>query len=119
MDDLISRKALGERIKALKHQIASQAAGFVDEDSYECGAVDGLYDALTYTMEAPFVPAVPMDKLCEWLTANRVSIPCRLCEYDDAGECTVQNDMSKPCPNTTRDWRRVITNWMEGLDAAD
>lgn len=66
----------------------------------------------------PSVPAVPLDKLCEWLTANRVSIPCRLCEYDDAGECTVQNDMSKPCPNTTRDWRRVITNWMEGLDAA-
>ena len=64
----------------------------------------------------PSVPAVPLDKLCEWLTANRVSIPCRLCEYYDAGECTVQNDMSKPCPNTTRDWRRGITNWMEGLD---
>ena len=64
----------------------------------------------------PSVESVQLDKLCEWLTANRVSIPCRLCEYDDAGECTVQNDMSKPCPNTTRDWRRVITNWMEGLD---
>ena len=63
------------------------------------------------------IEAVPLDKLCEWLTANRVSIPCRLCEYDDAGECTVQNDMSKPCPNTTRDWRRVITKWMEEQDA--
>lgn len=75
-----------------------------------------MISAVEKIRELPTIEAVPLDKLCEWLTANRVSIPCRLCEYDDAGECTVQNDMSKPCPNTTRDWRRVITKWMEGLD---
>ena len=48
------------RIKKLKSQIASRAAGFVDEDSYECGAVDALHDALTYLDEAPTVDAVPV-----------------------------------------------------------
>ena len=107
MDDLISRKALYDAMEKR-------------EEMYAKG--NCLYDAYNYHVSAeivanvPSVPAVPLDKLCEWLTANRVSIPCRLCEYDDAGECTVQNDMSKPCPNTTRDWRMVITKWMEGLD---
>ena len=101
MDDLISRKA------------AMDAFMKKPFDYYHTSYIVGELNCI------PSVPAVPLDKLCEWLTANRVSIPCRLCEYDDAGKCTVQNDMSKPCPNTTRDWRRVITNWMEGLDAAD
>lgn len=109
MDDLISRKALGERIKALKHQIASRAAGFVDEDSYECGAVDGLYDALTYTMEAPSVPAVPLDKLCEWLPEIFANIPCQYCPSHKNYHCTA----SGPCPSSAEDWREVITKWME------
>lgn len=98
MDDLISRKAVAEKM--------AQRRDYVGRPS----------DPDCIIADEPSVPAVPLDKLCEWLTTNRVSIPCRLCEYDDAGKCTVQNDMSKPCPNTTRDWRRVITNWMEGLD---
>jgi hypothetical protein len=109
MDDLISRKA------AIEYLMTNM--GWTDEDGY---AVDDADEKRAHIEDLingiPTVPAVPLDKLCEWLTENRVSIPCRLCEYDDAGKCTVQNDMSKPCPNTTRDWRRVITNWMEGLD---
>ena len=49
---LIDAEALAERIGSLKHQIATRAAGFVDEDSYECGAVDALSDALMYIDEA-------------------------------------------------------------------
>ena len=93
MDDLIKREAVLDYMKGWKG------------------------DTVNFVRNLPAVKAVPLDKLCEWLTAKRVSIPCRLCEYDDAGECTVQNDMSKPCPNTTRDWRRVITKWMEEQDA--
>ena len=106
MDDLISRKALGERIKALKHQIASRAAGFVDEDSYECGAVDGLYDALTYTMEAPSVPAVPLDKLCEWL--GKFANPCKI-----GIRCYYPYDNDRDCMPTVECWRYVLKKWME------
>lgn len=106
MDDLISREAAIEAIKELL---------------YEPDSVQYIWssDALSAVKHAPSVPAVPLDKLCEWLTANRVSIPCRSCEYYDAGKCTVQNDMSKPCPNTMRDWQRAITKWMEEQDATD
>lgn len=115
MDDLISRKALGERIKALKHQIASRAAGFVDEDSYECGAVDGLHDALTYTMEAPSAPAVPLDKLCKWLSRNAWAFDCEGCE----GYCKAMIDCENEVGNNPEYWKNKLTNWMEGLDAAD
>ena len=49
---LIDADALTERINNLKSMICSRAAGWVDEDSYECGAVDGLLDALKYIEEA-------------------------------------------------------------------
>ena len=52
---LINADALARRIKALKCRIASPAAGYVDEDSYECGAVDALSDALRYISEAPAI----------------------------------------------------------------
>lgn len=55
---LIDRDALIKRLSMLKKRIALPAAGFVDEDSYECGAVDALCDAIRYAEEAP---AVVMD----------------------------------------------------------
>lgn len=57
---LIDADAVEKRVRKLKAQIATRAAGFVDEDSYECGAVDALHDALTYLDEAPTVDAVPV-----------------------------------------------------------
>ena len=51
----IRRSALIERIDRLKHRIAGPAAGFVDEDSYECGAIDALTDARNYALEAPTI----------------------------------------------------------------
>lgn len=58
--------------------------------------------------EAPGVEAVPLDKLCEWL--SEYTVPCKLgirCEY--AVDFTWMSD--KDC------WRYVLTKWMEGLDA--
>lgn len=49
---LIDADALEERIGKLKSEICSRAAGWVEEDSYECGAIDGLLDALKYVEEA-------------------------------------------------------------------
>ena len=53
---LIDADALTERIEELKSKICSRSAGWVDEDSYECGAVDGLLDALLYIAEAQEIP---------------------------------------------------------------
>lgn len=53
---LIDADALAERITKLKSAICSRSAGWVDEDSYECGAVDGLLDALKYIADAQEIP---------------------------------------------------------------
>lgn len=50
---LIDGDALAERIRKVKSEICTLAAGFVDEDSYECGAVDAFGDVLSYIEEAP------------------------------------------------------------------
>ena len=54
---LIDADALAEKILALKKQIAGPAAGIVEEDSYECGAMDALTDCLSYIEEAPDIGA--------------------------------------------------------------
>lgn len=107
MDSLISRQAAIEAIKKLL---------------YEPDSVQYIWssDALSAVKHAPSVPAVPLDKLCEWLVGNRLEIPCKCCEHylgDD--KCSAINDMAKPCPNTKSDWRRALTEWMEGPDEAD
>ena len=107
-DDMISREALRRKVQ----KVAVEAWKLKMTASVETV----MNQFLDFLEQAPSVPAVPLDRLCEWLTANRVSIPCRSCEYYDAGKCTVQNDMSKPCPNTTRDWQRAITKWMEASE---
>ena len=76
------------------------------EEFMKCNAIGDI----------PSVPAVPLDRLCDWLTHEKIIIPCRLCEYYDAGACTVMKDMTKPCPNAKRDWKRAIIKWMEGSE---
>ena len=63
--------------------------------------------------------AVPLDKLCEWLSDHSVNIPCESCSHFSCGYCTAIGDMDKPCPNKAEFWQRAIKEWMEGLDAAD
>ena len=67
--------------------------------------------------EAPSVPAVPLDKLCEWLSENSSNIPCSSCANFANEYCTAMGDKSRPCPNSADDWRKVITKWMEEQDA--
>ena len=98
MDDLISRK---EAIEATEDPVIK---GYV-----------------LYALEnIPSVPAVPLDKLCEWL-AEHYGSPCQLaeidcypqCEPDENGECYGMRTDDKRC------WHDYLTKWMEGLDAAD
>lgn len=96
MDDLISRKAAIESIKD--------------------PVVKGF--ALYALKNVPSVPAVPLDKLCEWL-AEHYGSPCQLaeidcypqCEPDENGECYGMRTDDKRC------WHDYLTKWMEGLDA--
>ena len=107
MDDLISRKAAIEAIKELL---------------YEPDSVQYIWssDALSAVKHAPSVPAVPLDKLCEWL-AEHYGSPCQFaeidcypqCEPDENGECYGMRTDNKKC------WHDYLTKWMEGLDAAD
>ena len=59
------------------------------------------------------VPAVPLDKLCEWLSENSNIIPCTCCANFVNEYCTAIGDRSRPCPNSADDWRQAITKWME------
>lgn len=77
MDDLISRKAAIESIKD--------------------PVVKGF--ALYALKNVPSVPAVPLDKLCEWLQDNAALTHGTL--ISAAG------------------WKYELKLWMEGLDAAD
>lgn len=74
MDDLISRKAA---MKAAKH-------------AWSKGIEPSQYIEII-----PTVPAVPLDKLCEWLA-------------ETAGLPTDDLMISKMA------WKRKITKWMEG-----
>lgn len=62
----------------------------------------------------PTAHAVPLDKLCEWLSESSINIPCTSCKNFVNEYCTAIGDKSRPCPNSADDWRRAITEWMEG-----
>ena len=63
----------------------------------------------------PSIPAVPLDKLCEWLDNSFPDPPC----------CVLENVRCKmECRGFTQMdysecWRYILTKWMEELDAAD
>lgn len=65
----------------------------------------------------PAVHAVPLDRLCEWLSESSINIPCTSCKNFVNEYCTAIGDKSEPCPNSADGWRRAITEWMEEQDA--
>lgn len=103
MDDLISRKAA------------------IDQTMGKLDYTDVLFDTATeseivYMLRSlPSVPAVPLDKLCEWL-AERYAVPCRAFDEPEklfCGQCYEEGISNVEC------WKRYMIKWMEGLDAAD
>lgn len=58
--------------------------------------------------ELPSVPAVPLDKLCEWLDKNNDFVP--FCA-DDKADCNSCELEGAECI------KKRIMLWMEGLDA--
>jgi hypothetical protein len=100
MDDLISRKAL------LADLCEDREEGTFEFTDVQAEAADRIIRYVDSRIEKlPSVPAVPLDKLCEYL--NSVIYPCIICKESPGPQC---NAKRKGC------WNRVLTKWMEGLD---
>ena len=102
MEDLISRKAVLDKF----NRKADMYNALTDEETSKefwlfCRVADAL-DTI------PSVPAVPLDKLCEYL--NSVIYPCIICKESPGPQC---NAKRKGC------WYKVLTKWMEEQDATD
>ena len=110
--DLISREAL------LNDLCEDREEGTFCFTDSQAEAADKIIVYVTKRINAqPSVPAVPLDKLCEWLSENSSNIPCSSCANFANEYCTAMGDKSRPCPNSADDWRKVITKWMEEQDA--
>ena len=94
MDDLISRKAVAEKMKNRRDYVGRPS----DPD---CIIAD-----------EPSVPAVPLDKLCELLCGMDNKPYC-----DDCRRLGIECDYRKCC--SPGHWKEFLTKWMEEQDAAD
>lgn len=95
MDDLISKKSL---LSAYDENHKGPAGG-----------------ARKLIEDAPSIPAVPLDKLCEWLANSFADPPCCLLENVRCKmECRGFSHM-----DYSECWRYVLTKCMEGLDGLD
>lgn len=94
MDDLISRKALRE---AMYHEAFEMDSDMQKWDS-GCWIRYKMFE--NHLQDAPSVPAVPLDKLCEWMERNAAGRWNGL-EYTAAG------------------WKDELTRWMEEQYATD
>lgn len=126
---LIDADALETRIRGLKTKVAASAAGAVSEDSYEQGAIDGLYDALSYLTEAPTVGGwvSVKDRLPhegesdnEWLVLAIVSGVVNGIIHDHSPVVLVFSRYETPEGNVVTEWSdddfktvQTVHYWME------
>ena len=92
--DLISREAAIEAVK-----IPDDGC---NNPSERHGIIFARVEARRAIQSIPSVPAVPLDKLCEYL--NSVIYPCIICKESPSPQC---NAKRKGC------WKQVLTRWME------
>ena len=93
MDDLISRKAALE-------ELGECPENWTDSPE-EIEAVNSWCFAADVINSAPTVPAVPLDKLCEWL----------------AGNAYLKDDTEGAWELNPDNWKKLLTKWMEEQDA--
>lgn len=100
MDDLISRKALQEAL------CADTEEGTFEFTEEQADAADKIIRYVVKTIQnVPSIPAVPLDKLCEWL-AERYEPPYALIDIDKLKmpiDFRQQKEM----------WMIALTRWME------
>lgn len=96
--DLISREAL------LDDLCTDREEGTFSFTDSQAEAADKIIVYVTKRIKAqPTVPAVPLDKMCEWL----------------AGYAEPPMDALTICDNPFEAWKMTLTELMEEQDAAD
>lgn len=96
MDDLISRKAL------LNDMCEDREEGTFEFTDEQAEAADKIIRYIIDRIQAqPSVPAVPLDKLCEWLEGA-----------EKEGLCCLD------CADLLRS-KSFVTKWMERLDGSE
>ena len=105
MDDLISRKRIMDEAKRL--------SGPMTGDGWDNLGVYALIE------RQPSVPAVPLDKLCEFLADTlHTPAPCfnneEICPHMDFGYCRLPD-----APDVKECWKKILNKWMGEQDAAD
>lgn len=108
--DLISRKAL------LNDMCEDREEGTFDFTDEQAEAADKIIRYIIDRIQAqPSVPAVPLDKLCEWLARNAFAFECEDCEE----YCKALLDCEHEVGSDQEYWKNKLTKWMEEQDAAD
>lgn len=112
-DDLISRKTAIQAIAdiALGKCVADEET----DDNETCKEKSAMFkahqDLLMAIRHVPSIPAVTLDKLCEWL--GEFGCPCSMndcmCIQHDIHHCIGISKSNAFC------WRYVLTKGMEGL----
>lgn len=106
-DDLISREAAIEAVKIPDDGCSNP--------SERHGIIFARVEARRAIQSIPSVPAVPLDKLCEFL--GRAVTPCILlnigCPYNDV--------TCKDCDSckAREAWKITLSKWMEEQDESD
>lgn len=92
----------------------------IDQAMGKLDYTDVVFDTATeseivYMLRSlPSVPAVPLDRLCEFLEKCGADAYCGTCKKI-MGECFTDG---RGC-GSEHFWKELLTKWMEGLDAAE
>lgn len=113
--DSISRKAAIETVKKLLYETAFNSCGHHQDDEIYADIAEHRIEV--WLGLVPSVPAVPLDKLCEWLERYAM-MDCDGCR-EAFGSCEDEENQEVSVCNSRERWKAMLTKWMEGLDAAD
>ena len=102
--DLISRKVAIEEFEDMVTSVS--VYGESAEARYATNARIRFIEKLN---SIPTVPAVPLDKLCEWLAGNAWHLDCSDCDGEHC-DCPQLYDDSGSSPAF---WKAKLTKWME------
>ena len=109
-DGLISREAL------LNDLCEDREEGTFCFTDSQAEAADKIIVYVTKRINAqPSVPAVPLDKLCEWLERYAM-MNCDGCR-EGFGSCEDEENQEVSVCNSRERWKAMLTKWMEEQDA--
>lgn len=83
------------------------------EDYNDVGG--SLEDFLSFADGIKWNPAVPLDKLCEWLARNAYAFECKDCEE----YCKAMIECENEVVGDPEYWKNKLTKWMEEENHAE